>query len=75
MLTQVGLKILEKDGRVLDCYEAMSDTIYYSEVGSSAAILAQNFTIDSLMMRYQGVDWRNQSKWDCNAGCGSAPCM
>ena len=75
MLTQVGLKILEEDGQVLECYEAMSDTIYYSEVGSSAAILAQNFTIDSLMMRYQGMDCRNQSNWDCNAGCGSASCM
>lgn len=75
MLTQVGLKILEEDGRVLECYEAMSDTIYYSEVGSSAAILAQNFTIDSLMMRYQGMDWRNQSNWDCNAGCGLASCV
>lgn len=60
--------MLQEDGRVLPCYEEMADTIYNAEVGASAAVLGQGYTIDSLMLRYQGVDWRNQSNWDCNAG-------
>ena len=67
------MKILQEDGRVLACYEDMSDTIFHSEVGASAAILSQGYTIDSLMMRYQGTDWRNQSNWDCNAGYTGQP--
>ena len=65
---QVGIRVLQEDGRVLACYEDMSDTIFHAEVGASAAILQQGYTIDSLMLRYQGTDWRNQSNWDCNAG-------
>ncbi len=65
---QVGMKVLEEDGRVLACYENMSDTIFHAEVGASAAIMGQGYTIDSLMLRYQGIDWRNHSSWDCNAG-------
>jgi hypothetical protein len=45
----------------------------YAEMGSSAAILSAGYNIDSLMLRYQGVDWRNRSNWGCNAGCGAAP--
>jgi len=68
VLLQVGMKVLEEDGRVLACYENMSDTIFHAEVGASAAIMGQGYTIDSLMLRYQGIDWRNHSSWDCNAG-------
>ena len=68
LLLQEGLQVLQEDGRVLACYEDMRDTIYYAEVGASAAILDAGYTIDSLMLRYKGIDWRNQSNWDCNAG-------
>jgi len=64
---QVGMNILREDGRVLACYEKMSDVIFHAELGASAAIMEQGFTIDALMLRYQGVDWRNHSNWDCNA--------
>lgn len=46
----VGMRLLVEDGRVFKCYEAFQDTIYYSEVGSSAVILDANYTIDSLMV-------------------------
>ncbi|GAX83294.1 hypothetical protein CEUSTIGMA_g10720.t1 [Chlamydomonas eustigma] len=44
------------------------DAIWYGEVGSTAAVLDAGYNIDSLMMRYQGVDWRNRSNWGCNGG-------
>ena len=66
---QVGLEALREDGRVLACYGDMADTVFHAEVGASAAILERGYTLDSLMLRYQGTDWRNRSNWDCNAGC------
>ena len=67
---QVGLDVLKRDGRVFECYEDMADTIFHSELGASNAVLAANLTIDSLMLRYQGVDWTDTANWNCNAGCG-----
>ncbi len=68
---QVGLDVLKRDGRVFECYEDMKDTIFHAELGASRAVLAANFTIDSLMLRYQGVDWSDTANWNCNAGCAS----
>ena len=39
----------------------------YAEMGSSASILRAGYNIDSLMLRYQGVDWRQTENWGCNA--------
>ena len=47
----------------------MWDTIYHSEVGASKAVLDAGYTLDSLMLRYKNVDWRNQSNWGCNGEC------
>ena len=61
--------MLREDGRVFACYQSMADTIYHAEVGSSRAILEANYTIDSLMLKYAGVDWTDPANWNCNAGC------
>lgn len=70
---QVGLRVLQEDGRVFACYRDMLDTVFHAEVGASAAILAANYTLDSLMLKYQGVDWTDRTNWNCNAGCGFTP--
>eukprot|EP00892_Ulva_mutabilis_P000760 jgi/Ulvmu1/10685/UM067_0010.1 len=62
----VGLQLMLDDGRVFGCYSNIFDTHYYSELGASAVILDANYTLDSFMVRYQGVDWRNTSYWTCN---------
>lgn len=49
---QVGMGLLLSDQRVFECYENTWDTIYYSELGSSAVILDAGYNIDSLMVRY-----------------------
>ena len=45
------------------------NTIYYSELGASAAVLDAGLNIGCLLARYQGVDWRDRANWGCNAGC------
>lgn len=37
-----------------------------SDVAISAAIMRQGHNIDSLMLKYHGVDWRMQTYWPCN---------
>lgn len=48
---RVGMQLLLTDPGVFQCYDNMYDTIYYSELGSSAAILDAGYNIDSLMVR------------------------
>lgn len=49
---RVGMHLLLTDPGVFQCYDSMWDTIYHSELGSSAAILDAGYNIDSLMVRY-----------------------
>lgn len=66
---QVGLEVLMQDRHVFACQRDRWDTIFYSELGSSLAILNAGYNIDCLMLRYQGIDWRNKATWDCNERC------
>ncbi len=65
---QVGLKILLDDEKVFACYNSIHDTVFHAELGSSLAILNAGYTIDTLMLKYQGADWRDRGNWACNAG-------
>jgi hypothetical protein len=66
--SQIGLGLLRQAGAVLQCYTDIHDAIWHAELGSSKAILDAGYSIDSLMLRYQGVDWRDKANWECNAG-------
>ena len=68
---QVGLQVLSEDGHVFKCHRDMSDAVFNAELGSSLAILRAGYTIDSLMLRYQGVDWTNPENWHCNDKCAT----
>ena len=50
---------------VFRCYKSHHDN---SELRASAAIFKAGYTIDSLMLKYQGADWSNARNWNCNAG-------
>lgn len=64
---KTGLGIMLSAG-AFTCRNDRWRTIYFSELGSSAAVLQAGFNIASFVLRYQGVDWRNESTWHCNAG-------
>lgn len=42
--------MLIDDQRVFGCYDTIAQTIYHSELGSSAAILRAGYNIDSFMV-------------------------
>lgn len=69
---QVGLQVLLDDKDIFECYEELLDVVFYSEVGASRAIFNSGYSIDSLMSKYQGVDWREKSNWQCNGWYGSS---
>ena len=42
------------------------DAVVNGEYGLSRAILAAGYTLDCLLYRYQGIDWRNPANWNLN---------
>lgn len=56
---RIGMNLLLTDPGVFQCYDNMWDTIFYSELGSSAAILQAGYNIDSLMVCTQAHSVNN----------------
>lgn len=65
-LLQAGWALLASDPGVFKCHASPWDARYHSEAGSVAALLRAGHAVDSLQLRYQGVDWANPASWDCN---------
>ena len=40
--------------------------IINGEYKMSRTILKAWYNLDSLLLAYEGVDWQNQSNWECN---------
>ena len=57
----VGLDLIRKNATVLACYDTMQDVVFYGERGITETILNAGYGIDSLMARYQGMDWSKGS--------------
>lgn len=62
-----GLALMDKEKSVFACYNNTQSARFWSERGAPRAVIKAGHTLDSLMVRYRGVDWQNQSNWGCNA--------
>ncbi len=60
-----GVRMLQQAG-VLRQMRDKYDAIVNGEFGLTRAVFAAGGTIDSLLYRYQGVNWRDEANWDCN---------
>ena len=58
--------MLRDAGYVLQCHDSRGHAVYFGEIGASLAILEAGFSIDSFLHRYQGVDWTDETSWQCN---------
>lgn len=65
----VGLQVLLNTEGVFSCWSNMSDVVRYSEINASRAILDAGYNLDSLMTRYQGLDWRLPELRNSNLPC------
>ena len=63
---QDGLSVLTQDGHIFNCYDDMSTTMFYAELGASRAMLAAGYAIESLMLKYKEVDWTDKRNWNCS---------
>ena len=61
------MQILKDTELVFHCHTTWEDAVLHAELASSKAILDAGYNIGSLMIRYQGVDFRDQKNWECNA--------
>jgi hypothetical protein len=63
-----GWELIRKSqgGEVFKCYDNSWDVRYHSDSGASLAIMESGHAIDTLMTKYQGVDWWNKATWTCN---------
>ena len=60
-----GLRVLE-EAHVMRPMLSKYDAIVNGEYGLTRAVFTAGFTIDTLLYRYQNVDWRDEANWDCN---------
>jgi len=61
-----GWALLASQHGVFRCHTNSWEQRYYADVGASLAILKAGWTLDTLLTRYQGVDWTAASAWQCN---------
>ena len=50
-----GMRVLVEDGTIFKCYDSLWDTIYFSELGSSRAVLKAGYNLDCLLVRFPYV--------------------
>lgn len=62
-----GMAILNASESVFRCYLKFHDVIMHSEIGASLAMYQAGYSIDSLMLRYKDVNWRQESSKNCNS--------
>ena len=61
-----GWGILTSDPKIFQCHANIWEQKYYADVGASLAILRAGWTLDTLLTRYQEVDWTAAQSWSCN---------
>merc|ERR1719492_580175 len=44
----------------------MQKAVWDGEFGLTTTLMQSGFTIDTLLLAYQGVDWTDRRNWDCN---------
>lgn len=64
-----GWEVLRKDPDVFKCHASPWDSRYFSDSGASLALLHAGLNLDTLLTRYQGIDWADKKSWRCNERC------
>ncbi|KAI7838423.1 hypothetical protein COHA_007795 [Chlorella ohadii] len=62
-----GWQLVVRAEEVLQCYSSSWDARYHSDAGAALALLSAGYNIDTLLTKYQGMDWWIQRNWGCNA--------
>ncbi len=49
-----------------NCHKSKYNGIHEGEYTFSSSILKHGMNMDSLLLKYGQIDWRNETYWDCN---------
>lgn len=63
--SMAALQVAEAAG-VFRCFTSKHDAIVEGEYGLSRAVLSAGMNLDSLLLKYGSIDWRESRHWDCN---------
>jgi hypothetical protein len=65
-VTLKAMEVLLKTKSVFSCHKDKIETILKGEYGLTLALLDANMNFDSLLLKYNGVNWLDQKNWNCN---------
>jgi len=64
-LDHQGLSILLNTSKIFSCHQTQVNAIYNGEIPAGRVLFNAGFTIDSLMKKYQGYDFRKGGNREC----------
>jgi hypothetical protein len=67
VVDQIGLDLLKNENTIFCDHDTKCSTILYGEYGLSKCILKHGYSIDCMIRKYQGIDWRNKDNWHLNS--------
>ena len=62
----VGLQLLKDEGTIFYDHPNFESDIVKGEYGLSNCILRHGYSLDCMIRKYQGIDWRDQNNWSLN---------
>ena len=65
-LSAHALHITRKFGTSFRQHKTKVDAILKGEAALTNTVMGHNIGIDCLLLAYQGIDWFNESNWNCN---------
>lgn len=66
MVDQIGLDLLKNEKNIFYDHESKYSAIVNGEYGLSRCILKHGYSIDCMIRKYQGIDWRDKKNWNLN---------
>lgn len=63
-----GASALARDADVLRCHADAWAERYHGDSGAALAVLSRGGGLDTLLARFQGIDWQDGANWHCNGG-------
>jgi hypothetical protein len=67
MVDNIGLNLLKDEQSIFCNHTDKESAIINGEYGLSNCILKNGFTIDSMLPKYQNIDWRNNDNYGLNS--------
>ena len=62
----VGLQLLKDEGTIFCDHPNFESVIIKGEYGLSNCIIRHGYSLDCMIRKYQGIDWRDQNNWSLN---------